>query len=138
MKRPTLLSFALAVVATVLVSGCAGDPADQDLCAQFDDLVAAVDDVHALEPESAKIADLRAAAESLQTQLDQLQYVSEGRLDTAIANLRSAVTGFKEAVLDAGEETFETVAPLLAQSLDDVNEAYAVLKQSVDAQCAAD
>ena len=64
MTRGTWLPFGLAVAATALLSGCAGDPADQDLCAQFDDLVAAVDEVRALDPESARTADLRDAAET--------------------------------------------------------------------------
>ena len=138
MTRGTWQPFGLAVAAMALLSGCAGDPADQDLCAQFDDLVAAVDEVRALDPESARTADLRDAAETLQGRLDQLQYVSEGRLDTAISNLRAAITGFKQTAVDAGDEAFAIAAPLLEESLDDVREAYGALEQSLDAQCAVD
>jgi hypothetical protein len=130
--------FGLAIAVAPLLSGCAGDPADQDLCAQFDDLVTAVDDLRAVQPESVRIAELRTAADDLQTRLDQLDFVSEGRIDTAISNLRAAVAGFKESVMDAGTDAFEIAAPLLAESLADVNEAYGALQQSLDAQCAVD
>ena len=44
---------------------------------------------------NARVDELRAAAEELQAELDQLQAVSEGRLDTAISTLRASIDAFR-------------------------------------------
>jgi len=134
MRRQRVLALGLAVAAILLPAGCA-NPADQDLCGHYAALTAAVDNVRAVQPQSASIDDLRAKAETVQAQLNQLQAVSEGRFDTAISNLRAAVDGFRQAAVDAGDKARATAGPLLAESLGDVTEAYAALKKSLDTQC---
>jgi hypothetical protein len=128
--------FGLAIALAAAISGCAGDPAEQDLCTQFDELVVAVDDLRGLRPESASTDDLRSSAANAQAHLDQLQHVSEGRHDSAISRLRAAVTAFREAALDAGSEAAAISAPQLEAALEDVREAYGALAQSLEVQCA--
>ncbi len=134
MRRQRAVAFGLFVAAIPLLAGC-GNTADQDLCGNYADLATAVDGVRAIQPRSATVDDLRAKLDTVQAELDQLQAVSEGRLDTAISNLRAAIDGFKQAAVNAGDKARATAVPLLEESLGDVAEAYGALKMSLDTQC---
>ena len=71
-------------------------PGRQDLCARFADVKAAVEDLEATPALDTTNADavqeqvdaLRLRADKVRDTLDQVQRVSEGRLDTVIANAR--------------------------------------------------
>ena len=55
-----------AVAALVLVAGCGSDPAGQDLCAQYADVQAAVEEFRAAPPLSSENAeDFRASVDDL-------------------------------------------------------------------------
>ena len=64
MRRPRVLASGLVVAAFLLPAGCA-NPADQDLCGHYAALTAAVDNVRAVQPQSASIDELRAKAETV-------------------------------------------------------------------------
>ena len=134
MKPRAVLAAGVAIVATQLMAGC-GDPADQDLCAQYADLVQAADDWQQQDPLTAEAGDLRAASEEFKTELDQFQAVAEGRLDTAISTLRAAIDGVRQAAIEADSEALEVARPLLEDLAEDIAEAWAVLDALADTQC---
>ncbi len=137
MRMRSLLTAGVAIAAIPLLAAC-GDTDDQNYCSQYDDLVTAADEFQEQDPLTAKVEDLRAASEEVEAELDQFQAVSEGRLDTAISTLRASVDAVRQAAVDAGSEAVETARPLLEDSLEDVAEAWAALKDIADVQCNLD
>lgn len=131
--RPQVL-IATALVSSVLVAGCS-DPRANDLCTQYEQVTSRAAEIRDLDPAAVSVEDLRSQLASFQASLDQLQAVAEGRLDTAISELRSAVRDSVQAAVDAGKEAVETARPLLDESLGDVDERWAALQQKVDVEC---
>ncbi|MBM7503129.1 hypothetical protein ACFPER_06575 [Agromyces aurantiacus] len=124
----------LALLSTQLLSGCA-NLATQDLCAQYDDLVAAVDDLREKDPATTKVDDLRAAADEVSQELDQFQAVAEGRLDDALTRLRDEVDAVRQAAVDAGADARETAAPLIEDSVQRVRDAWSIVQGLAETQC---
>ena len=142
MWHSTSSRLAFASVAVVLLSGCGADPADQDLCAQYADVKAAVDELRSeglqtdnAEEFQASVDDLRARADVVRDELDQLQRVSEGRLDTAIGLARQRAAEMRESLVVATYEAAETLGPQITAAQEDLDEAYTQLKQRLDTQC---
>ena len=106
--RPRRVLATLIVLAAVQpVAACAGDAADRDLCTQYAELVTAVEEIQQQAPLTAKAEDQRQASEEVQAELDQLQAVSEGRLDNAISTLRANVDAVRQAAIAAGENVHQ-------------------------------
>lgn len=133
--RQRTLTTALVIASTLVVAGC-GDVADRDFCSSYDDVVAAAEDVRDLDVEQASAEELRDQVETFQSELDQLQAVSEGRLDTAISTLRTAVNDFVNSAVDAGEEALETARPMLEETKTDIQEAWSVVELMAANECA--
>lgn len=111
------------------------DARTNDLCTQYDELVASVDELRASDPLSARAAELRKTSEEVRTQLDEFQAVSEGRFDSALSTLRAEVTAVTEAAVDAGEEALDTARPVVEEALTDLAEAWARVQDLADVQC---
>ncbi|WP_421741608.1 hypothetical protein [Cellulomonas sp.] len=121
----------VVVVTAATVAGCA-DPADQDPCASYAALTATVDDLRELAQAEGGSASVAAEAAAAKAQLNQLEALSEDRLDAAASRLRTAVDDLQ---LAAGSEAQDTAAPLLSAAVDDVRDAFAALAESLDTQC---
>ena len=143
MRQPPR-SLAAVLLAGALLAGCSSaDPAAQDLCARYDDLKSAVGDLEAaprLDTTDAaavqKQADaLRLQADKVRDTLDQVQRVSEGRLDTMIANARLSVDAMRESLIVARYDAAETLGPKITEAQANVREAYAPVASALDAQC---
>jgi len=134
---PRLLVAAGSLIAALPLLSACGDTADQDLCTQYAGLLSAADEWQQQDPVTAKADDLRAASEEFQAQLDQVQAVAEGRLDTAISRLRADIDAFRQAANDEDDEALDTARPLLEDTKDDVDEAWAVVERLADLQCDA-
>ncbi len=138
---PALLAAAL--LAAALLAGCGADPAGQDLCARYDDLKAAVEDLRAAPPIDTTNVDevqqqvdaLRLQADKVRDTLDQIQRVSEGRLDTAIANARLSVDEMRESLIVARYDAAETLGPKITEAQANLREAYAPVASALDTQC---
>lgn len=130
MRRPAAW-LGLVVVATATVAGCA-DPADQDPCVSYAALTATVDDLRELAQTEGASASVAAKAVAAKAQLNQLEALSEDRLDAAASRLRTAVDDLQ---LAAGSEAQDTAAPLLSAAVDDVRDAFGALAESLDTQC---
>lgn len=122
-----------ALLGVTLLGGCA-DTTAQDLCTQYDDLVAAADELIAVDLTQERAA-VRQAADELRAEIDQFQAVSEGRFDEALSRLRSSLDAARQAAADRGEEARETLQPLLQDALVTVAEAWAVVESAAAAQC---
>ena len=133
------------LLTAVLLAGCGADPAGQDLCARFADLQAAVDDLEAAPPIDTTNADavqqqvdaLRLQADKVRDTLDQVQRVSEGRLDTVIANARLNVDDMRESLIVARYDAAETLGPKITEAQANLREAYAPGASALDTQCSA-
>jgi outer membrane murein-binding lipoprotein Lpp len=143
MTHPTR-RLATVLLAAGLLAGCgAADPAGQDLCARYDDLAAAVEDLEAAPPLDTSNADavqqqvdaLRLQADKVRDTLDQVQRVSEGRLDTAIANARLSVDEMRESLIVARYDAAETLGPKITEAQANLREAFAPVASALDTQC---
>jgi outer membrane murein-binding lipoprotein Lpp len=143
MTRPTG-RLAAVVLAAALLGGCARDnPAAQDLCARYDDVKAAVQELEATPALDTTNADavqeqvdaLRLRADKVRDTLDQVQRVSEGRLDTVIANARLSVDAMRESLIVARYVAAETLGPKITEAQANLREAYAPVASALDTQC---
>lgn len=110
---------------------------EQDLCDQYDDVVAAVEDIKGLDPSATSADELRAATADVRAELDQLRSVAEGRLDTVIATLRTDLDGIRQAANQASGKSLDAARELLEESFDDLAMDWAALQQAADDQCGA-
>jgi len=134
--RP-LITAGVLIASTQVVSAC-GDVADRDLCTQFTDLVTSAEQMQQQDPLTAKAEDLRGASEEFASELDQLQAVSEGRLDTAVSALRASIAAVRQAAIEERADALEAARGQLEEAMDDLSEAWAVLEQRVAVQCDVD
>jgi hypothetical protein len=137
MTRARIPRVALVVASALVLTGCSYarvDTAD-DLCVQYDELVEKVEQIQAVDPNTATVDELRTAAEGVQDELDQVQAVAEGRLDTAISAVRTAVHDFVVAATDAGQEALDAARPQLEDDLEQVAESWARLQELGDVRC---
>ncbi len=133
------------LLAATLLAGCGADPAGQDLCARYDDLKAAVADLRAAPPIDTTNVDevqqqvdaLRLQADEVRDTLDQIQRVSEGRLDTAIANARLSVDEMRESLIVARYDAAETLGPKITEAQANLRAAYAPVASALDTQCSS-
>ena len=132
-RRRRLLGAALMVAALPGIASCGQQEqrSAQNLCARYQELVAQADAVRALPPRTTTSDTIRARADAALVKLDQLQAVSEGRYDTLISTLRAAINDVKQSAANAGA----TAAQARAETLQQVAESVAPLKQRLDVQC---
>lgn len=131
--RTTWLAV-VALAASVVLAGCS-DTQTSDFCTQYDDAVARADDFRSVRPSSQDVDKMRDQAQQLQDELDQLQAVSEGRLDTAISAMRTAVNDFVNTARDRTQDTIDTVRPALQDAKDEIQDAWSVVEQIAVNEC---
>ena len=78
---------------------------------------------------------MRLKADKVRDTLDQVQRVSEGRLDTAIANARLSVDELRESLIVARYDAAETLGPKITEAQANLKEAYAPVASALDTQC---
>lgn len=133
--RRRLLEAGVALLTIPLLASCA-DLAELDLCAQFEDLDASVQELQSMDLMTATAEEMRGQVEQLRRELDQLQAVSEGRLDTAISRLRTEVDAIRQAALDsAGAAALENARTQLTEVQANLANAWALLEERVTVQC---
>ena len=126
-----------AAVMTAMVLGiasCGGQQEQrsaQNLCGRYQKLLASVDEVKAASTSTPTADAIRRRAEVALARLDELQAVSEGRYDTLISTLRTAIYDVKQSAANAGA----TAAQARSETLQQVAESVAPLKQRLDVQC---
>ena len=129
-----LLGAALVLTTAVGIAACGGQQEQRsalNLCLRYQQLVASVDDVRAVSTSTPTADAVRRRAEVALNRLDELQAVSEGRYDTLISTLRTAITDLKQSAANAGA----AAAQARSDSLQQVAESVAPLQQRLDAQC---
>ena len=140
--RPTLtrrvargMSAAALVLATAAgVTACSQQERSAlDLCIRYQRLVTSVDEFKAASTTTPTADAVRRRAEVALDRLDQLQAVSEGRYDTLISTLRTAITDLKQSAANAGA----TAAQARSEALQQLSESVAPLKERLDVQCSS-
>lgn len=125
-----------ALLCAPMLAGCANSTT-QDFCGQYEELVAASEELRAKDPATAEVEELRAAADSVSNQLDRFQAVSEGRVDDALTRLRERVDEVRQAAV-AEAEALEAARPLIEEDLAQVESAWLVVQDLVETQCPAE
>ena len=141
--RGALTRGAALALALGLLAGCseadqsgASDPADTaDRCAQYEDLVAQAEELRSWDPQTDDVDELRAQAEDVSADLDDLQAVADGRLDGAITALRAAVDNFRDSVAEQGAKARDAAQPALQDARERIEEAVSVVELVVENQC---
>ena len=110
MRLRSLVTVGVVIAAGQVLTGC-GDTADRDLCTQYAGLLTAADEWQQQDPLTAEAEDMRAASEKFQAELDQVQAVAEGRLDTAISTLQANIDAFREAAIEDNSRCSPNSAP---------------------------
>jgi hypothetical protein len=135
--------LALALVATGVLAGCGTAPAPQGLCTRYDELKAAAQQLRETPKPTGGVEELRTAADELGTRvdaflasLDQIQAVSDGRLDQAIGQARQQLDELRVQLATAGSQAAETLSAQLAQTRKDIQTTLAPVKNLLDSQCA--
>jgi hypothetical protein len=116
------------------VAACGGQQEQRsalNLCLRYQQLVASVDDVKTASTSTPTADAVRRRAEVALNRLDELQAVSEGRYDTLISTLRTAITDLKQSAANAGA----AAAQARSDGLQEVAESVAPLQQRLDAPC---
>ena len=121
----------LATAAGVTACGQQEQRSALNLCLRYQQLVASVDEVRAASTGTPTANAVRRRAEVALTRLDELQAASEGRYDTLISTLRSAITDLKQSAANAGA----AAAQARSETLQQVTESVAPLKERLDVQC---
>jgi hypothetical protein len=134
-RRATSAASLLLVLPLAACGGYAEDIRAADLCARYDQAVAAADDFRQQDLVAEGSADVRAEVDQLQANLDQLQAVAEGRLDQAISDLQTALDEVTQAAVDAGDEARQAAQELVAEDLEDVATAWATVRGALEAEC---
>jgi hypothetical protein len=134
--RHRVSALALALVSTVLLAGCSQSGfTSADLCTQYAQASKQAQEIKNLDPAKTNVAELRKDLDEFQASLGQLLAASDGRLDQAITDVRSAVNDYVEAAVDAGKKAAQSAEPLLSDSLSNVDDRWAILKQRADDEC---
>src|SRR3954454_6658936 len=114
----TAAPVVLAVLSSLVVTGCS-DVQATDLCTKYKQVSSRAQEIKGLKPSAQSINELRGKLTNFEASLDQLQAVSDGPLDQAITDLRTAVQDFVEAAVANGRKAKETAEPLLVDSRDE-------------------
>jgi hypothetical protein len=67
--------------------------------------------------------------------LAQLKAVSDDHLDIAVSTLQADLDDLRQAVVDTGTQARTTSQPLVEDGLDDVARSWAVVRDTVKAEC---
>ena len=129
-------SFGAVLLLVPLLAAC-GEPSTRDLCTQYDGLTAAAEELRAVDPATADVEELRAAADDVSVALDQFQAVSEGRFDDVITQMRDRVNDVRQAAV-AGAEAVEAARPLIEEDLAEVRSAWSLIQDRIETQCPAE
>ena len=128
-------SFGAVLLLVPLLAGC-GESSTRDLCTQYDGLTAAAEELRAVDPATADVEELQAAADDVSVALDQFQAVSEGRFDDVITQMRDRVNDVRQAAV-AGAEAVEAARPLIEEDLAEVRSAWSLIRDRIETQCRA-
>ena len=126
----------LLVVSILSACGQQEQRSAQNLCARYHQLVTQADQLRALDPAQAKADAVQARADAALVKLDQLQAVSEGRYDTLISALRSAINDVRQSAVD-NSEALAVTSNERQDTLKSLAESLAPLKARLDVQCPA-
>jgi hypothetical protein len=126
------------VSAVALLTGCGiGNSSGRDFCTQYRQFQKSADALRQINPATVSVSEVRAKVLDFQKELDQVLGAADGSLNSQISTLRASVQGLQEAAVTASQKGFVAARPLLKDSLTEVKQSLAAVKQAADTQCSA-
>ena len=135
LTRGAALALALGLLAGCSEADQAGTADTAARCKQYEDLEAQAEELRSWDPQTDDVEELRAQAEDVSAELDDLQAVADGRLDGAITALRGAVDDFRDSVAEQGAKARDAAQPALQDARERIEEAVSVVALVVENQC---
>jgi hypothetical protein len=136
--RPAALwPYFLFIAAVLAVSGCAHmeqTAKSTNLCTEYAKLVQVANQFTAQDLTGATAEDLQFRDNGLQTQLDAVAAVSDGRLDSEIATLQASLDDYA-ATVEASANAPTAAEPLIKKSLKGVKDSWAMLQDAAATEC---
>ena len=124
------------LVFPLVLGGCGvWNPAEQDVCAQYQQFRASADALRQLDPRTATADQVRAAAEKARADLNQVSASADGMLDTSISAVRASLLDLQEAATTASDKGLAAARPMLAESAMNVKQSLAALQSDVQNVC---
>ena len=128
----------VVVVMMPVVTACGiADTASRDLCTQYQQFVASADALRQLDPSTASADEVEAKVADVRARLNQVAATADGRLDTAVSNLRSALVDLEQSAVTASAEGYTVARPMVQESLTEVKVRFAALQQAAASECPA-
>ena len=122
-----------------LLAGCSYDYTDaakaQDPCTQYQQLVDSIATLRGEDPLTVRVPVLRKSAQEVQSELDDFQALSDGLFESALSTLRADVIAIEEAAVKNGTESLGAARPLIKDSFEDLDEAWAVVQDVAGTEC---
>ena len=128
---------ALCIGAVLALAGCsdtAKTTEASNLCTVYAEFVQVANQFTAQDLTTATPEELQFRDKGLQTQLDALAAVSNGRLDSEIAALQDSLDDYAAAV-SASKDAPSAAKPLIKKSLKGVKDSYAMLQDAAVTEC---
>jgi hypothetical protein len=137
LARSVRRGLPLTVAAVLLAAAGCTNASDTDLCSRVDNVSAKAQALRDSEPAKAKDGEVRAQVAALQAALDQLQAVSDGQLDQAISDVRSAAADAAESAVANGKDAAEATRGALQDALDNLDQKWVELGHLIKNQCSS-
>jgi hypothetical protein len=131
-------AIALAAVAPALVVSC-GESEERSLCTSFDEFVAAGTFIRAADLEALSAAEATDLAESYLQRVTQMQEVADGRYGAELDALEATADDLLRTLSSVQDDAdFDTWAPLVSDTLEDVDAASLRVEQTIEPSCSPD
>lgn len=136
MSSGLVLRTASMALVAVALTACA-DTRDQSLCDQAADLRASVQQLADLEPETADVADVRAAVDEIRLHAQQLSAAADGSVRQSASDLQTALGDLRSSLVAIDDEGTEAARPLIEEAWQAVLTTHAELEELLDVDCTA-
>lgn len=126
----------VAALAVVLAGSACGNTDDASLCVTYGEYLTVVQPVLDADPTAASAAEATIAVEDVLASVRQLREVTEGRYAAPVEALEAALDDLRRTLASVdGEADYGTWEPLVADSIDDANDAAARVADEIDPVC---
>jgi superfamily II helicase len=132
------VSLCSAVMWVPLLAGCTESPTSttsttQDYCTQYEELVAAAEELRARDPDTTEVEELREAAQEVSDELDQFQALADGRVDDALTRMRERVDEVRQSAAETAD--VEVARLQIQEQLAQVETAWSEAQDVIELRC---
>jgi hypothetical protein len=134
-RRPAVALAALLAVSFSVIAASCSEPEEHSLCASFDRMVASVDSIRA-EVTGETAGELSDQADALLQRVTALQEVADGRYTAELDAFEETLDNLVRTLASIQEDAeYDTWAPLVDDSLEDVNTAATRVEEAIAPSC---